>query len=57
MDISVQVSADHSGTFTEIMSSGRANVLRERDLLDALVEYEGFLTRFDYVMQRYMDMK
>jgi len=57
MDISVQVSADHSGAFTEIMSSGRANVLRERDLLDALVEYEGFLTRFDYVMQRYMDMK
>lgn len=38
-----QTSADRSGTFTELMSSGRGNILRDRDLLNVLVEYEDFL--------------
>lgn len=56
LGITIQTSADHSGTFTEIMSSGRANVLRDRDLLDALVDYEDFLKRFDFAIHWYMDL-
>ncbi|NNU16530.1 hypothetical protein HK107_09380 [Parvularcula sp. ZS-1/3] len=41
-----QTSADHSGTFTELLSSGRANLLQDKQLLDLLVEYQDFLERF-----------
>jgi hypothetical protein len=54
--ITFQTSADHSGTFTELMSSGRANILRDRILLDELVAYEDFLTRFDFAQQYYIDL-
>ena len=54
--VSIQTSADHSGTFTELMSSGRANILRDRDLLDYLVEYEDFLKRIEFAQHWYMDM-
>ncbi|MEM6583781.1 MAG: DUF6090 family protein [Pseudomonadota bacterium] len=54
--ISIQTSADHSGTFTELMSSGRASILRDRDLLDRLVEYEDFLKRIEFAQHWYMDM-
>jgi hypothetical protein len=54
--ITFQTSADHSGTFTELMSSGRANILRDRNLLDELVGYEDFLTRFGFAQQYYIDL-
>jgi hypothetical protein len=54
--ITFQTSADHSGTFTEVMSSGRANILRDRNLLDELVDYEDFLTRFGFAQQYYIDL-
>jgi hypothetical protein len=54
--ITFQTSADHSGTFTELMSSGRANILRDRNLLDELVDYEDFLTRFGFAQQYYIDL-
>ncbi|MGX6648889.1 hypothetical protein ACWCOP_13210 [Maricaulaceae bacterium MS644] len=41
-----QTSGDRSGTFTELLSSGRANILSDKDLLNALVAYEDFLDRF-----------
>lgn len=44
--LNFQTSADRSGSFTELMSSGRGNILRDRDLLHALVDYEDFLERF-----------
>ncbi|MEM9840893.1 MAG: hypothetical protein AAF830_17310 [Pseudomonadota bacterium] len=44
-----QTSADHSGTFTELISSGRANLLQDKQLLDQLVEYQDFLERFAVV--------
>jgi hypothetical protein len=54
--ITFQTSADQSGTFTELMSSGRANILRDRNLLDDLVDYEDFLTRFEFAQQYYIDL-
>jgi hypothetical protein len=56
LGIAFQTSADHSGTFTELMSSGRANILRDRDLLDDLVDYEDFLTRFEFAQRYYIDL-
>lgn len=54
--ITFQTSADHSGTFTELMSSGRANILHDRRLLDDLVAYEDFLTRFEFAQQYYIGL-
>jgi hypothetical protein len=56
LGLGFQTSSDHAGTFTELMSSGRANILRDRDLLDALVEYEDFLERFTSTQQYFLDM-
>jgi hypothetical protein len=56
LGIAFQTSADHSGTFTELMSSGRANILRDRELLDKLVDYEDFLTRFEFAQRYYIDL-
>ena len=57
LGIGIQTSADQSGTFTELMSSGRANILQDRNLLDALVDYEDFInTRFAIAQQYYKDI-
>ena len=50
-----QTSADRAGSFTELMSSGRSNILRDRDLLHALVDYEDFLERFSVATNYYID--
>ncbi|MBU1188314.1 MAG: hypothetical protein KKC01_04710 [Gammaproteobacteria bacterium] len=51
-----QTSADNSGTFRELLSSGRANLLRDKVLLNELVAYEDFLERFDVALAYFMDM-
>ncbi|MBI1391936.1 MAG: hypothetical protein GC152_04265 [Alphaproteobacteria bacterium] len=51
-----QTSADHSGTFTELLSSGRANLLSDKELLNELVAYEDFLERFAVAQQYFVDM-
>jgi hypothetical protein len=51
-----QTSADNSGTFSELLSSGRANLLRDKVLLNELVSYEDFLERFDVALAYYVDM-
>jgi hypothetical protein len=56
LGVTFQTSADHSGTFTELMSSGRASILRDRELLDDLVDYEDFLKRFRFAEQYYTDL-
>jgi hypothetical protein len=56
LGVAFQTSADHSGTFTELMSSGRANILRDRDLVDELVDYEDFLGRYAFAQSYYIDM-
>mgnify|MGYP000691732431 FL=1 len=38
------------------MSSGRANILRDRELLDELVDYEDFLDRFRFAEEYYRDL-
>ena len=50
-----QTSADRSGTFTELMSSGRGIILRDRDLLNVLVEYEDFLERYAFAQKFYSE--
>ncbi|MEM6899727.1 MAG: hypothetical protein AAF583_08160 [Pseudomonadota bacterium] len=50
-----QTSADRSGSFTELMSSGRGNILRDRDLLHLLVDYEDFLGRFAIAWSYYIE--
>jgi len=45
-----QTSADRSGTTHELLSSGQANLLRDKDLLDELVAYQAFLDRHDQAM-------
>ena len=56
MGIAFQTSADHSGTFTELLSSGRANILRDKELLNDLVAYEDFLDRFAVAQTYFVDM-
>lgn len=56
LGIAFQTSADHSGTFTELLSSGRANILSEHDLLAELVAYEDFLERFTVASTYFIDM-
>jgi len=56
LGITFQTSADHSGTFTELLSSGRANILRDKELLNELVAYEDFLRRFFVAQGYYVDM-
>ena len=51
-----QTSADNSGTFTELLSSGRANLLRDKTLLNELVAYEDFLQRAEVALNYYVDM-
>jgi hypothetical protein len=51
-----QTSADRAGTFTELLSSGRANVLRDKDLLKKLVAYEDFLQRFAVAGEYHIDL-
>ena len=51
-----QTSADNSGTFSELLSSGRANLLRDKVLLNELVAYEDFLERFDVALAYYVNM-
>ncbi len=56
LGITFQTSADHSGTFTELLSSGRANILRDKELLNELVAYEDFLRRFSVAQGYFVDM-
>jgi len=51
-----QTSADNSGTFTELLSSGRANLLRDKVLLNELVAYEDFMERFSIAGAYFVDM-
>lgn len=51
----LQTSADRAGSFTELMSSGRGNILRDRDLLHTLVDYEDFLGRHALAQAYYID--
>ena len=51
----VQTSADRAGSFTELMSSGRGNIMRDRNLLHALVDYEDFLGRHALAQAYYID--
>lgn len=51
----VQTSADRAGSFTELMSSGRGNILRNRDLLHTLVDYEDFLERYAFAQAFYVE--
>ncbi len=51
-----QTSADNSGTFSELLSSGRANLLRDKVLLNELVAYEDFLVRFATARAYFVDM-
>lgn len=53
--INFQTSADTAGSFTELMSSGRGDILRDRDLLHALVDYGDFLERFAVARDYNMD--
>mgnify|MGYP001794994776 CR=1 FL=1 len=50
-----QTSADRSGTFTELMSSGRGNILRDRGLLNIMVDYEDFLERYAFAQKFYTE--
>ncbi len=54
--LSMQTSADRSGTFTELLSSGRANLLKDKALLNELVAYEDFLDRFSFAQEYLMHM-
>lgn len=45
-----QTSADRSGAFTELLASGRANILRDKELLKLLNDYNDFLDRYDTAM-------
>lgn len=56
LGITFQTSADHSGTFIELLSSGRANILRDKELLNELVAYEDFLRRFSVGQGYFIDM-
>ena len=55
LGIITQTSADRAGSFTELMSSGRGNILRDRNLLHALVDYEDFLERFTVAQNYYVE--
>ncbi|MEL6789079.1 MAG: hypothetical protein AAFU58_00150 [Pseudomonadota bacterium] len=50
-----QTSADRAGTFTELMSSGRGNILQDRDLLHMLVDYQDFLERYAFAQKFYTE--
>jgi hypothetical protein len=52
----LQTSADRSGTFAELLSSGRAYLLRDKALLNELVAYEDFLERFRFAQDYLMNM-
>lgn len=54
--LSIQTSADHSATFSELLSSGRGNILRDKDLLNQLVAYEEFLDRWDVAQAHIIDL-
>ena len=56
LGLSLQTSADRSGTFTELLSSGRANLLSDKDLLNELVAYEDFLERFKFAQEFLMGL-
>ncbi len=56
LGITFQTSADHSGTFIELLSSGRANILRDKELLNELVAYEDLLRRFSVGQGYFIDM-
>ena len=49
-----QTSADRSGTTRELLSSGQANLLRDKGLLEELVAYEAFLDRHDQAMDFFL---
>ncbi len=47
----IQTSADRSSTTRELLSSGNANILSNKDLLDELVAYEAFLDRHNQALE------
>jgi hypothetical protein len=54
--ITLQTSADRSGTFAELLSSGRAYLLKDQALLNELVAYEDFLERFRFAHEYLMNV-
>jgi len=54
--LSLQTSADRSGTFTELLSSGRAYLLKDQALVNELVAYEDFLQRFNFAQEYTMHL-
>jgi len=56
LGFSLQSSADRSGTFTELLSSGRAYLLKSQNLLNEMVAYEDFLQRFVYAQEHLMHL-
>jgi len=56
LGVSLQTSADRSGTFTELLSSGRANLLKDQALVNEMVAYEDFLQRFKLAQEFLMHM-
>lgn len=56
LGLALQTSADRSGTFTELLSSGRAYLLKNSELLNELVAYEDFLQRFAFAQEFLMHM-
>ena len=54
--IVLQTSADRSGTFAELLSSGRAYLLKDKALLNELVAYEDFLERNRFAGEYLMNM-
>jgi hypothetical protein len=48
-----QTSADTAGSLRELVSSGKGNLLSNRQLLTKLVDYEDYLERFDFAKKYY----
>ncbi|EED31533.1 conserved hypothetical protein [gamma proteobacterium NOR5-3] len=53
LGIAFQTSADTAGSFRELISSGKANILSDRTLLTELVDYEDYLERFEFAKEYY----
>ncbi|MEN1728696.1 MAG: hypothetical protein AAGJ52_09670 [Pseudomonadota bacterium] len=51
LGFTLQTSADRSGTFTELLSSGRAYLLKDENLVNEMVAYEDFLQRFNFAQE------
>jgi len=53
LGIAFQTSADTAGSVKELISSGKGSILRDRELLGELVDYEDYLERFGFAKEYY----